>query len=78
MVIKLYVFCSKPLQDGKLFEPRFGHQEVRLHGVSYPPPLSVLALFNHTPQEPFPLYPGESLEGGTLAGESIHGDCTFQ
>ncbi len=47
----------------------FGHQEVRLHGVSYT--LLILALFDHTPQEPFPLYPGESLEGATLAGESI-------
>ncbi|XP_064383731.1 major vault protein-like [Halichondria panicea] len=48
-IVKNPIDPTKPLQDGKLFEPRFGHQEVRLHG------------------EPFPLYPGESLEGGTLA-----------
>ena len=30
------LFCplSKPIADGKIYEPRFGHQEVRLHGVS--------------------------------------------
>ena len=26
---------SKPIIDGKLYELQFGHQEVRLHGVSY-------------------------------------------
>ena len=25
---------SKPIHEGKLFELRFGHKEVRLHGVS--------------------------------------------
>lgn len=38
---------SKPLEEGKRYELRFGHRDVRLHG------------------EPFPLYPGESLEGTT-------------
>jgi len=38
---------SKPLQEGKLFDLRFGHKEVRLHG------------------EPFPLFPGESLEAAS-------------
>ena len=28
------VFYSKPLLEDKLYELRFGHQEVRLHGVS--------------------------------------------
>ena len=26
--------CSKPIIDGKLYELHFGHQEIRLHGVS--------------------------------------------
>lgn len=29
------LFYSKPIVDGKLYELRFGHREIRLHGVSY-------------------------------------------
>ena len=52
----LCVEYSKPIEDGKLYELRFGHKDIRLHG------------------EPFPLYPGELLEGATPVGKT----CTSE
>uniref|UniRef100_A0A1X7ST65 Major vault protein repeat domain-containing protein n=1 Tax=Amphimedon queenslandica TaxID=400682 RepID=A0A1X7ST65_AMPQE len=37
---------NKPIVDGKLYELRFGHREIRLHGLC---------------KDPFPLFPGERL-----------------
>ena len=31
----LLPISSKPIYEGKLFELRFGHKEIRLHGVSH-------------------------------------------
>ena len=36
--------CSKPIIDGKLYELHFGHQEIRLHGVSDN------SLYSHLPE----------------------------
>jgi len=61
----------KPVVENEQCELKFGFTEVRLHKVclSFTTLLGLLQVFY---QEPFPLYPGESLLGASGNGMSCY------
>ena len=77
------VCCSRSEEQGKQCKLRFGHKEVRFHGVSRDDPDSCyflnichhhLLAFNRAHQAPFALYPGEVMSEGVKAQPIIPSD----